>query len=145
MTKFDELRKSYTDELVKIAEAGGLTGISRATLEKELENKISHYVVALENGVPIGFIGVWNIADVVEVIDIAVAPEFKRQGIGKALIENVLKYCKTKNASEIQLEVRESNIPAISLYEKMNFVKVGIREKYYSDGENAILMSLNLR
>jgi len=144
MICFDELKLRYIDELVKISEDGGLTNISSQAFEKELQNKISHYIVAVKDEIPVGFIGIWNIAGEGEIIDVATSLDFRRQGIASQLIEKMIKWCNDNAVSVLHLEVREGNIPAISLYEKMGFKIVGMREKYYSDGENAILMDLEL-
>ena len=140
----EKLKSEHIDNLVRIAEEGGLSGMSAASFEKELENRISYYKIAIYGGTPVGFIGVWNIAGECEVIDIAVDLKFRRRGIASQLMEDVIGFCKDSGISVIHLEVRESNIAAISLYEKVGFKRVGFREKYYSNGENAVLMSFDL-
>lgn len=144
MISFERLKSEHIDTLVRIAEEGGLSGMSAAAFEKELENRISYYKIAIYCGTPVGFIGVWNIAGECEVIDIAVDLKFRRRGIASQLMEDVIGFCKDSVIPVIHLEVRESNIAAISLYEKVGFKRVGFREKYYSNGENAVLMSLAL-
>ena len=78
-----------------------------------------------------------------EIFNVAVSPEFRRKGIGKALIEKFIKTVREKDTQVIFLEVRTSTLSAISLYEKTGFVFCGIRKDYYTDPkENAILMRL---
>ena len=141
---FDILKAEYIEKLVEISHKGKLTNVSRQSLEKELENKISHYIVALNKEVVVGYIGIWNIAGEGEIIDVAVDTDFQRCGIGSMLIEKMVEYCQENYVSVLHLEVRVGNIPAISLYEKFGFKKVGMREKYYTDGEDAILMDFEL-
>ncbi len=74
----------------------------------------------------------------VEIYDIAVAPADRKRGVGKALISYALSLAKTAF-----LEVRESNLAARALYESCGFRAAGIRKKYYSDGENAVVMIWN--
>ena len=72
----------------------------------------------------------------------AVLPQFRRCGIASQFVAAVVEYCTKNNLNEIALEVRESNIPAASLYKKHGFVPVGIRKNYYTKPkENAVLMT----
>ncbi|MBQ6801946.1 MAG: ribosomal protein S18-alanine N-acetyltransferase [Oscillospiraceae bacterium] len=90
-----------------------------------------------------GYIGGRTVAGETEIFNVAVLPEFRRKGIGKALIEEFIKTAIEKETRVIFLEVRTSNLPAINLYEKCGFVFCGIRKDYYDDPkENAILMRL---
>lgn len=74
------------------------------------------------------------------VVSIAVMAEYRRMGIGSKLLEEALKRLKECGASEVYLEVRTSNYPAINLYRKMGFKAIRTIEGYYRDGENAYLM-----
>ncbi len=76
------------------------------------------------------------------IISIAVVPEKRRQGIGRALMEKAMKALKEKyRVSEYYLEVRVSNTPAIQLYRKLGFSIVERIRGYYLDGEDAFLMA----
>ena len=79
------------------------------------------------------------------VISIAVLQEYRRRGIGKALMENAMKILKEKyGAHEVYLEVRVSNMPAINLYRKLGFSIIRVIPGYYHDGEDAYLMARSL-
>ena len=79
------------------------------------------------------------------VVSIAVLPEYRRRGIATALMSRAMDTMKNKyGASEVYLEVRVSNEPAIRLYEKLGFTKVRILRGYYLDGEDAYLMAREL-
>lgn len=79
------------------------------------------------------------------VISIAVLPEYRRRGIGKALmIEGMRRMKELYKAEEVILEVRVSNTPAIELYRKLGFKVVRIIPRYYRDGEDAYLMAREL-
>ncbi|OGB87997.1 ribosomal-protein-alanine N-acetyltransferase [candidate division WOR-1 bacterium RIFCSPLOWO2_02_FULL_46_20] len=94
------------------------------------------YLVAREDGEIIGYIGVEKISGEIHVINMAVAPEHRNQGIGNKLMEKIL-----NNIDVFFLEVRASNLAAQGLYEKFGFKKVGVRRRYYSNnGEDACLM-----
>ena len=75
-----------------------------------------------------------------EILNVAVAPSFRRRGLGKELMLALENYAKNKGAERLLLEVREGNIPARGLYEKQGFEAYGVRKNYYEDGENAVIM-----
>lgn len=77
------------------------------------------------------------------VISVAVLPEARRNGIGREMMKEVIKRVQNdSNINEMTLEVRKSNLSAIKLYEQLNFIVVKDLTNYYSDGEDAYLMSL---
>ncbi|MDI9609659.1 MAG: ribosomal protein S18-alanine N-acetyltransferase [Candidatus Verstraetearchaeota archaeon] len=78
------------------------------------------------------------------VISIAVLEGYRGMGIGRKLMEEGMKNVRESGASEIYLEVRQSNLPAIQLYRKLGFRAVRVLEGYYRDGENAYLMVASL-
>ncbi len=96
----------------------------------------------------IAFAILWIIIDECHLANIAVHPEYRRKGVAEMLLNKVIELAREKNCKKIMLEVRKSNDPAINLYTKYRFEKVGIRKNYYHDGfmrqEDALLMDLNL-
>jgi len=104
-------------------------------LKKELENKFAKYIVLKLGDKVIGFGGMWIIFDEAHITNIAVHPDYRRHGIGDILVENLLRICKLKSLVGITLEVRTSNIAAITLYDKHGFVIERIRKKYYEDNK----------
>jgi len=79
------------------------------------------------------------------IISIAVLPEYRRRGLAKSLLENALRILKENyRCEEAYLEVRVSNLPAISLYQKLGFVVVRTSKRYYIDGEDAYVMARKL-
>ncbi len=84
-------------------------------------------------------------ADEGEVLRIAVEKHSRRNGVGEKILSDAIEKMRARGVKKIYLEVRESNIPAIRLYEKTGFVKSGMRKAYYSDnGENALLYTLEI-
>lgn len=79
-----------------------------------------------------------------KIVSIAVRKEFRRKGIGEALLRKAIERLKAKGKIKIALEVRISNIPAQELYKKLGFKIVGTIPGYYSDGEDAYYMVLSL-
>ena len=80
-----------------------------------------------------------------EILNIVVAPEFRRRGFGIALLQEVLERLRKAGVSRVWLEVRESNTPAQRLYRRSGFTQVGRRPQYYQHPtEDALLLSLTL-
>lgn len=113
------------------------------SISYEVENPLAKYVIAedLSTKEVLGFAGVWIVAGEGDITNIAVNPDYRKQGIASSLLEKLFEVCKENDCTEITLEVRTSNIAAQNLYKKFNFKEEGIRKKYYSDnGEDAIIM-----
>ena len=101
----------------------------------------TYFCVAKLNDMIVGYMGLSAVVGEGYVTNVAVLPEYRRLGIGKKILEYVID--NFKNELEfISLEVRVSNTPAISLYEKFGFEKVGLRKRFYSNPcEDAIIMT----
>lgn len=115
---------------------------SRDSFINEISNNsLSRYVVCIKDGRVIGYGGMWLIAGEAHITNIGVHPDFRKMGAASAIVEALFDICKRESVSDITLEVRESNVPAISLYTKYGFVREGTRYGYYEDNkENAIIM-----
>ncbi len=107
----------------------------------ELKQKTTTYMVAEKDGKIVGYMGMYQAADEGNVTNIAVLPEYRRLGIASALLDSFIKLCIDKKLCFLTLEVRKSNIGAISLYKKFGFKEVGLRPKYYDNSEDAVLMT----
>lgn len=93
-----------------------------------------------------GFIYARQVADEAEILNIAVRPSFRRQGVGEQLLNGMLERLRSNQVTRVFLEARESNAPAIALYEKHGFVRNGRRRGYYSNPpEDALLFERKLR
>ena len=94
---------------------------SEATVCSEIKSGFSDFFGAFEEEKLAGYIGGRTIAGETEIFNVAVSPEFRRKGIAKALIEKFIETVREKETQVIFLEVRTSNLSAISLYEKSGF------------------------
>lgn len=115
---------------------------SKDSFYNEISNNLAtYYCVKDESNTILGFVGTWMIVDEAHITTFGVHPDFRRLQLGQVLMIQVLKNCYKNMVKYVTLEVRESNIPAISLYKKFLFESIGVRKNYYQDnGENALIM-----
>lgn len=140
--KLEKMTSAHIDGVCKIEEACFAHPWSRQSVESELANENSVFIVAVEGEKVIGYIGMSVVIDEGYIFNVAVDEAFRKKGVGTALINELVTYGKKNDLCFITLEVRESNQAAISLYSDFGFIKVGERKNYYSDpAENAILMT----
>jgi len=115
---------------------------SADAFKNEMHNNLACYSVMLDGQTVIGYYGLWHVLDEGHITNIAVHPEYRRQGIGSQLLTHMISAAKQRDVYHLTLEVRTSNIPAQGLYAKHGFVPAGVRHRYYSDnGEDAIIMT----
>ena len=103
-----------------------------------LENYI-HWVICFEDEIK-GFVIVRKNFDAWEIMQIVIDFQYQRQKLATQLLQFVIDAAKKSGAERIQLEVRKSNLAAITLYLQCGFKEVGLRKKYYPDKEDALLM-----
>lgn len=103
------------------------------------------FLVAEEAGEICGYIGMYLSLDEGEITNVGVLPDKRNAGIGGRLLEESLALAKKRNITQVVLEVRVSNLPAIHLYEKYGFCHCGIRKGFYDfPKEDAHIMILHL-
>lgn len=99
------------------------------------------YLVAEKAGRVSAYLGIWLGPEEGDLCNIAVSPEYRKQGIACQLMETAFEQCRQKKINRILLEVRLSNEAAKQLYHKFAFVELGIRRGYYSEPiEDALIM-----
>ena len=141
---FERMTEQHVSRVAELEKQCFSTPWSETALSEELSNKFARFFVALLNGEIVGYIGAHNILGEVYITNVAVFPEYRKNGFGEALIKRLIEMVKKENADFITLEVRKSNISAIKLYEKCGFCAVGERKSFYEKPcEDAILMTKN--
>ena len=145
--KIGKMEIEDIDDVMEVERKSFTIPWSRASFEQEiLDNKHAVYITAKHNHKVVGYSGMWCVVDEVHVTNIAVHPDYRRMGIGKLLIEEMIRFANEMNMHSMFLEVRESNITAQKLYRKLGFKVTGRRKKYYSDDqEDALLMTKQLQ
>ena len=117
------------DEITKDVNAGGSVYVAVAMADDERA----------------GYAEIRMIAGEAQIYNIAIAPEFRREGIGEALLRHLIEKADEEGCGLVTLEVRGSNGAAMELYKKLGFREVGRRRGYYAKGgEDAVLMDLDL-
>jgi len=126
------------DQIMAIENACFAAPWSYDEMWAECSNEMAHYLVAECEGRVAAYGGYWLIVDEAHITNIATSPDFRRRGIGEKLVRALMAQAKEQGAWAMTLEVRVSNTPARTLYEKCGFTLAGIRPGYYPDnGEDA--------
>lgn len=114
---------------------------SERSIVSELENPLSVWLVAVADGTVVGYVGSQSVLEQADMMNIAVNPEYRKQGIAESLIGKLIDALKARRVCSLALEVRVSNMPAISLYQKLGFEQVGKRPNYYRNPrEDALIL-----
>ena len=142
--KIEKMNLNHLNELQEILISDFDDFWSFSTLKEEVENENSSYIIGKINNEIIGFAGLKKIFDQADIMNIVIKKTYRNQGIGTLLLENLILLAKDLNISTLCLEVNEQNKPAIHLYEKLGFKKLGVRKKYYNNN-NGIIMKKNLK
>jgi ribosomal-protein-alanine acetyltransferase len=131
-------------EILRLQKVALKTTRTEPELAAELAGEHVLCRALLKNGRLIGFINAWIVVDTVELTEIAIDPDQQKQGHGRALLQWLLDYAEALRLNRVILEVRDTNLPARSLYESLGFTLDGVRSKYYQNGEDALLYSVGI-
>jgi ribosomal-protein-alanine N-acetyltransferase len=139
------VRPMLADDLdgVMAVEQGAFhTPWSRSAFEEELaQNRLARYLVALDGDKIVGYAGTWLVITEAHVTNVAVHNDRRREGIGRFLMEALMKLAREEGMGSMTLEVRVSNEAARALYQQLGFVSAGIRKNYYSETkEDALIL-----
>lgn len=138
--------ENYRDNLGRILEIETLSFSkpwSAAGFTQEIGNPLSSLWAASIDGDIRGFICYWVLDFEIHLLDFAVHPEWRQNGLGRLLLGHMIGEAFSKQLESIWLEVRVSNRGAVDLYEEFGFEQVGVRSKYYDDTqEDALVMRL---
>lgn len=138
------MEERHLDTLAEIEKACFHAPWSADMLREELGKGI--FLVAEQDGAAVGYVGCQTVLDEGYITNVAVSPDCRRQGIGRALIAELTERAKRAGLAFVTLEVRASNAPALALYEGAGFRRVGVRKNFYTaPAEDAVLMTLFLK
>ena len=136
MITFRRMVPEDADALAVVEEKCFSVPWSREAFWRDASNTDAYYLLAIDtrqNDRIIGYVGCWILAYEGSITNVAIDPEYRRQGIGRKMLLKLIEIVKEKGVTALTLEVRVSNAPAISLYEGLGFKSVGQRPKYYTN------------
>ena len=138
------MTSAHLDQVAEIEKMCFSDPWSRRMLSEHLENECAATLVAQgSDGTVLGYAGLLVILDEGYITNVAVRPDYRRQGIAGELLNVFRRFAEGNKLAFLTLEVRESNAPARALYEKNGYKEVGVRKNYYDHPkENAIIMTL---
>ena len=139
-----EIRLMTADHVAQVAQLEKLCfrdPWSENSVASELNNPLSLWLVAVEGEKVAGYVGSQSVMGESDMMNVAVHPDFRRQGIGERLILDLIDQLNQRGNHSLTLEVRASNVSAIGLYRKLGFVQVGLRKNYYRNPkEDALIL-----
>ena len=138
MIEIIPMNESHVAAVAELERLNFSTPWDEASVRSELTNKLALWLVAVDDGEVVGYVGSQTVLQEADMMNIAVGEGFRRRGIARMLVEELIRQL---DAYQLTLEVRASNAPAIALYEKMGFQQVGLRKNYYQKPkENALIL-----
>lgn len=141
MIEYVSMNHSHVEAIAELEKVCFSDPWSVNSVESELNNALSLWLVAMDGDKLVGYIGSQTVLGEGDMMNLAVSPECRRMGIGEGLVNALVAALSAKGAKRLALEVRASNAPAIALYEKLGFQIVGRRPNYYRNPkEDALIM-----
>jgi len=144
---FRRMREADLPAVMEIERVAFSHPWSEEMIRRELLHEFSTVLLAVDgvDGHILGFAVVWLVHDELQVLNVAVAAEARRRGVARRILDRVEGGARERGARVAMLEVRRSNLPAISLYRSLGYREVGVRPRYYAeDGEDALAMDKEL-
>lgn len=115
-------------------------------MKDDISLEYTIYFTAKKDDICIGFIGASDISGMADITNVAVLPQYRRSGVGRALVMRMIEELTRRGAVEIFLEVRKSSEPAIALYRMCGFECISTRRSYYKDPvEDALVMRREIK
>ncbi len=143
-----EMRRMVPEDLpgvLKIERSCFVAPWTRGMFEQTMASPVAQSLVIEGNKGILGYIVFYYAGPEMHIMNIAIHPDFRREGLARTVMYRVLAFAREHSIEECFLEVRESNRSARCLYEKLGFEMVGRRKGYYQEsGEDALVMKLSL-
>ncbi len=138
MIQINRMNESHVKQVAELEQRIFSDPWSEKSVESELSNELSLWLVAQDGDTVAGYIGSQTVLGEADMLNLAVKPEYRRKGLGRRLVESLIHEL---DAHCLTLEVRVSNEAAQLLYGSMGFVQVGRRKNYYEKPkEDALIL-----
>jgi len=135
------MQSAHVPQVAELEKLCFTTPWSENSIAMEVGNDLSLWLVALADDVVVGYIGSQTVCGETDIMNVAVHPRWRQMGIARSLIEMLAHRLPERGSDRMTLEVRASNLPAIRLYEKLDFHEVGRRPNYYHNPkEDALIL-----
>lgn len=131
MTEITRMTAAHVTQVAALEQACFSDPWSQHSVASELDNPLSLWLVWVEDGEVLGYVGSQTVMGETDMMNVAVAPAARRRGIAWKLIEALVQQLQEQGSHCLSLEVRASNAPAIALYARLGFQEVGRRPNYY--------------
>ena len=139
--EFMKMQPAHVAQVAELEQLCFSAPWSENAVRGELNNPLSLWLVAVDGDTVAGYIGSQSVMGEADMMNIAVSPAYRRQGVAERLVALLVEKLTESQVSSLTLEVRASNAPAIALYEKLSFVQVGRRPNYYvKPKEDALIL-----
>ena len=141
MITLETMKQSHVPQSAALEKVCFSDPWSEESIAPELTNPLSYWLVAMDGDTVAGYVGSQSVLGESDMMNVAVSPQYRRQGIGRLLIETLIADLRAQGNHTLTLEVRASNTPAIALYESLGFLAVGRRPNYYrTPREDALIL-----
>ena len=135
------MNESHVAQVAELEKSCFSAPWSENSIRYELTIPLSLWLVAMEADALAGYVGSQSVIDEADMMNIAVHPDYRNQGVAKNLIQTLMDTLSGQGSHSLMLEVRQSNEPAKNLYASLGFETVGIRKNYYRNPkENALIL-----
>ncbi|MSP40309.1 MAG: ribosomal-protein-alanine N-acetyltransferase [Deltaproteobacteria bacterium] len=143
--RFRPMTMADIDEIMVIERSAYRFPWSQGFFLQELQVTCARSILAEADGKIVGYALYWLLPEMIDIHNLATHIDYRRRGIGRLLLTQILAQASAQLISRVTLEVRKSNSPAQRLYESCGFLTTGVRKGYYSDnGEDALAMTLDV-
>ena len=141
MIEFAVMKQAHVAQIAALEQLCFSHPWSVSAIEGELSNPLSLWIVAIDGDTVAGYVGSQSVMGEADMMNLAVTPDRRREGIGEALVNTLVEHLKRQDVYSLTLEVRASNAGAIGLYRKLGFTQTGRRPNYYSSPrEDALIL-----
>ena len=139
--EYIRMNKSHVAQIAALEAMCFSAPWSERSVSSELENALSLWIVAMDGENLAGYVGSQSVLGEADMMNLAVHPDYRRQGVGEQLVNTLIDALSQAQVHSLTLEVRASNAPAKALYQKLGFLQVGLRPRYYQNPkEDALIL-----
>jgi len=142
MIRYEKMNDIHVSQIAELEKLCFSDPWSEKSITSELHNVLSYWLVALDGDTVAGYVGSQSVLGESDMMNVAVHPDYRRQGIAEGLVTGLVQALKERGNYCLTLEVRASNAAARALYAKEGYEEVGCRKNYYDfPKEDAIIMT----